>query len=165
MSDTVRESSSPSHVDFDIIPTRALRGGPGRLSADALVNTPWWQGVPLPPEFRSWLDGIAKRDPSRAPPSEMWGEAGGNRIEVISSDGGATTNILARVDVRRLDARFGAALLVLVRQLGATLVRRDGVIVEPTIGAFGAALRGTAAWRSANDPATWLAAQSDDPDD
>ena len=58
----------------------------------------------------------------------------------------------------------GTALLVLVRQLGATLVRRDGVVIDSTIGAFGAALRGTAAWRSANDPATWLASQADDSD-
>lgn len=156
-------SNPTSHVDFDLIPRSALQGTSGRLSADDLARTPWWQGVALPRDYRSWLDGIASKAASRDPQVELWGQPDGNRIEVISHDG-AVTNILARVDVRRLDARFGAALLVLVRQLGATLVRRDGVVIEPTIGAFGAALRGTAAWRAANDPATWPGRQSVDPD-
>lgn len=156
-------TDSTSHVDFDILPSKALRGAAGVLDPDTLANTPWWQGVSLPPDFRSWLDGIAPKGPAQQPGTEGWGPMDGNRMEVRSS-GAGVTNIRARVDVRRLDARFGAALLVLVRQLGATLVRRDGVVIDSTIGAFGAALRGTAAWRSANDPATWLASQADDSD-
>lgn len=155
-------SDSPAHVGFEIIPAKALRGA-GVLSAGVLATTPWWQGVPLPRDCRSWLDGIAPKAPSPDAQLEVWGQADGNRIEVRSG-GVEVTNIRAAVDVRRLDARFGAALLVLVRQLGATLVRRDGVVVAPTIGAFGAALRGTSAWRAANDPATWLATHLDDAD-
>ena len=152
---------SASHVDFEIIPNMALRGGSGVPDPDTLASTPWWQGVPLPTDFRSWLDAMGpKRD---VPGSETWGQPNGSRMEVRSSARGVAT-IRARVDVRRLDARFAAALLVLVRQLGATMVRRDGVVIEPTIGAFGAALRGTAAWRSSNDPVTWLASQVDDSD-
>jgi hypothetical protein len=45
----------------------------------------------------------------------------------------------ARVDVRRLDTRFSAMLLQFTRVAGAVLVRRDGLVVEPLVGAFGAA--------------------------
>lgn len=156
-------SDAASHVAFEIIPAQALRGASGRLSADVLANTPWWRDVPPSRDYRSWLDGIAPKAASRDPGLELWGSPDGNRVEVVSREG-AVTNIRAAVDVRRLDARFGAALLVLVRQLRATLVRRDGTVIDATIGAFGAALRGTSAWRTANDPATWLASQVDDPD-
>ena len=60
-------------------------------------------------------------------------------------------------DVRRLDSKFGAALIEFVRKFGALLVRRDGLIVEPTIAAYAGALRSSNAWRFANDPAAFLA--------
>lgn len=148
-------------VEFEIVPHRVLGTPPGRLAPDALANTRWWSGAPLPADYRARLDGIAPRGAATDPELETWGSQDGNRVDVWSEDG-VVQNIRARVDVRRLDARFGAALLVLVRDLRAALVRRDGVVVQPTIGAFGAALRGTAAWSHANDPAAWLAAQADD---
>ena len=150
-------------VDFEIIPDRMLRAIPGPLAPRAVATTRWWEGVPLPPDARARLDGMAPRGHSRTPGLETWGTEDGNRVDVWS-EGGVVTNVGARVDVRRLDAKFGAALLELVRHLGATLVRRDGVIVAPTIGAFGAALRGAAAWRHANDPAAWAAGQIEDQD-
>ena len=150
-------------VEFEIVPEAVLRAPSGALTPDLLAGRSWWEGVPLPSDYRTTLDGVAPRSGSWTPELETWGVEEGNRIEV-RRNGAAVTRIVARVDVRRLDAKFGAALLVLVRYLGATLVRRDGMVLEPTIGAFGAALRGTPAWRHANDPATWLAAQPQDED-
>jgi hypothetical protein len=71
----------------------------------------------------------------------------------------------ARVDVRHLDARFGAMLLQFARVADAVLVRRDGLVVEPIIGAFGAALRTSAAWQLTTDPAARPAAYSEPDDD
>jgi hypothetical protein len=72
---------------------------------------------------------------------------------------------MARVDVRRLDSKFGAALLDFVRKAGAVLVRSDGLVVEPIIAAYAAALRSSVAWRFANDPAAFWAAHSASDDD
>jgi hypothetical protein len=70
----------------------------------------------------------------------------------------------ARVDVRRLDARFGAMLLQFARTADAVLVRRDGLVVEPLVGAFGAALRTSEAWQHATDPAAFFASYSEPED-
>ncbi len=147
-------------VEFCIVPSKVLRTATRPLTPDVLANTRYWEGVPLPPDYRGQLDSIAPRGTSGSPELETWGEEDGNRVDVWS-ESGMVTNLLARVDVRRLDAKFGAGLLVFVKHLGASLVRGDGVIVEPTIGAFGVALRSAEAWRFANDPAAWLAAQMD----
>ena len=73
---------------------------------------------------------------------------------------------MARVDVRRLDSKFGAALIQFVRSAGAVLVRADGLVVEPVISEYVAALRSSDAWRFASDPMTFLRSQasSDDQD-
>jgi hypothetical protein len=75
------------------------------------------------------------------------------------------SSVTARVDVRRLDSKFGAALLLFVRAADALLVRRDGAVVESTINAYAGALRSSAAWRYASEPGASLAAQMDDDDD
>lgn len=150
-------------VDFEIIPQKMLRGAPRPLTQALVTETPWWKGSPLPADYRAQLDAVVPRGRAGSADLESWGLEDGNRVDVRSA-GGEITHVSARVDVRRLDARFGAALLGLVRRLGAALVRRDGLIVEPTIGAFAAALRDSPAWVSANDPAAWLAAQERDAD-
>ena len=66
----------------------------------------------------------------------------------------------ARVDVRRLDTKFGAMLLQFTRIAEAVLVRKDGLVVEPVVGAFGAALRTSPAWQYATDPAAYFASYS-----
>jgi hypothetical protein len=73
--------------------------------------------------------------------------------------------MIARVDCRRLDAKFGAMLLQFARVAGAVLVRQDGLVVEPLVGAFGAALRSSPAWQYVSDPAAFLASHSEPEDD
>ena len=70
------------------------------------------------------------------------------------------SKVMVRVDVRRLDPKFGAALLLFVRAANGVLVRRDGLVVEATINAYTGALRRSRAWRYASDPLAWLAAQA-----
>ena len=52
-------------------------------------------------------------------------------------------------------------LLQFVRTANAVLVRSDGLVVEPLVGAFAAALRSTDAWRFANDHASQIASYSE----
>jgi hypothetical protein len=151
-------------VDFDLVPQQALRSAPQPITPAVLDATAWWAGASPPPDYRTQLDAVGSRGASHDADVETWGEEQGNRVEVRSNDG-KVRRVIVRVDVRRLDARFGAALLTIVKRWGATLVRRDGVIVEPTIAAFAAALRGSSAWRHANDTAAWLAARARDDDD
>jgi len=142
------------HVEFAIVHRSALVGE-SRLTPARLATTPWWRAQSIPPDYRARLAELAPLT-SRTPELETWGAEEGNRVEA-SLEAGSLVRLVARVDVRKLDARFGAALLAFVRAVGAVLVRSDGFVVDSTIGAFGAALRNSAAWTHANDPATWLA--------
>lgn len=155
---------APWHVDFHIVPTAALGRAAGAPTRDVLATTQWWHGTRAPVDLHAQLDAVAPGRAAAGPDIERWGSEQGNHVDVRSADGEVRT-IVARVDVRRLDARFAAALLGFVRSAGATLVRRDGSVVGPTIGAFAAALRGSTAWSHANDPATWLASRPADEDD
>jgi hypothetical protein len=92
---------------------------------------------------------------------QTWGEEDGNRID-LWLENGKPARMIARVDVRRLDSAFGAKLLQFARIADALLVRRDGLVIEPTVGAFGAALRSSDAWKYATDPAAYLASYSDE---
>lgn len=151
-------------VDFHIVPRRALATAPRPLTPAVLDDTDWWMSARFPVDYATRLAAVARAAPSWSPDLEIWGDEDGNRVDVWSI-GGHVRSAVARVDVRRLDSKFGAALILLVRAADAVLVRRDGAVIEPTINAYAGALRGSAAWRHANDPATFLAAaeSEDDP--
>jgi hypothetical protein len=150
-------------VDFYIIPRRALLSR-GPLNSSDLAATPWWATHTLPPDYQRRLSAVASVGPSSSAEVQTWGSEDGNRVNVWSEDGRVSA-IRARVDVRRLDSKFGAALLQFVRTADAVLVRTDGLVVEPTIAAYAAALRNSDAWRFANDPAAYLKGYSDTDDD
>jgi hypothetical protein len=150
-------------VDFYIIPRRALLSR-GALDSSDLAATPWWAAHALPPDYQRRLNAVASVGPSSSAEVQTWGSEEGNRIDVSSEDGRVSA-IMARVDVRRLDSKFGAALLQFVRTADAVLVRSDGRVVEPTIAAYAAALRSSAAWKLSNDPAAQLRKYSDTGDD
>ena len=142
-------------VDFSIIPRRALAAA--RLakrvpSADA----EWWAADVLPADYQRKLGAVASPASSGGASLQSWGPEDGNRVDVWSVDG-RVKMVTARVDVRRLDSKFGAMLLQFVRTANAVLVRSDGLVVEPLVGAFAAALRSSDAWRFANDPASHFA--------
>ena len=149
-------------VEFAIVPRRALSATP-RVALAQLMDVDWWSAEHLPPGYAQQLASIA---PARSSAAELqtWGAEDGNRVDVWSENGKAT-RMTARLDVRRLDARFGAKLLQFARVANAVFVRRDGLVVEPLIGAFGAALRTSEAWQYANDPASHLASYSEPEDD
>jgi hypothetical protein len=148
-------------VEFAVVPRRALTTAP-RLPLSALLDTDWWIAERLP--FERHLGAIAPSGPSWTTDLQTWGQADGNRID-LWLDRGKPARMTARVDVRRLDATFGAKLLQFARVADAVLVRRDGLVIEPTVGAFGAALRSSEAWQFAADPAAFLASYSDEADE
>ena len=151
-------------VDFHIVPRRAVAAAD--LTPAVLNDTDWWATAAFPSDYQRRLAGVAT--PARSPSTDLetWGPDDGNRVDVWSA-GGRVSRAMARVDVRRLDSKFGAALLTFVRAAGAVLIRSDGLIVEPIIGAYAGALRNSEAWRFASDAATFLASHSaaDDDDD
>ena len=150
-------------VEFAIVPRRALAARPSVALPD-LMNTDWWSSERLPSGYSQQLAAIASPGSSPAPERQSWGDEDGNRVEVWFENGRAT-RMTARVDVRRLDARFGAMLLQFARVADAVLMRADGLVVDPLVGAFGAALRTSKAWKYANDPAAKFAAYSEAEDD
>jgi hypothetical protein len=152
-------------VEFAIVPRRALAAAP-RGSLERVVATDWWSSGSLPADYGRHLAAIAPAAPeaSAAESHQTWGVQDGNRIDVWFQHGRAA-RITAHVDVRRLDSRFGAMLLQFARIADAVLVRRDGLVIEPLIGAFANALRTSDAWRFANDTESFLASQADAEDD
>jgi hypothetical protein len=154
---------APWQVDFYIIPRRALLSR-GTLDSSDLAATPWWATHVLPPDYQRRLGAVASVAPSSRANVQTWGSEDGNRVDVWSEDNRVSA-IMARVDVRRLDSKFGAALLQFVRTADAVLVRSDGLVVEPTIAAYAGALRNSAAWKFANDPAAHVNKYADTDDD
>jgi len=149
-------------VDFAIVPRRAFARNP-RVPIRDLLDTDWWSAEHLPSGFSQQIAAIAPIGSSSTSERQTWGEEDGNRIDVWFENGRAT-RMTARVDVRRLDAKFGAMLLQFTRVADAVLVRADGLVVEPLVGAFGAALRSSPAWQYVSDPAAYLASYTE-PDD
>jgi len=142
---------APWQVIFHVVPHRAMANAPRVLDAAIVSTTEWWSAGAGTRELRERL-GALIGPPSRTSPTiESWGSAGGNGVDVHLSDG-RITRIIAHVDVRKLDPKFGAALLGFARSMQSVLVRADGWVAEPTVGAYSTALRGDPAWAHANEP-------------
>lgn len=141
--------TAPWQVEFHLVPKAALRGAFHGTDARTLESTDWWTGHRFPFDYRDRLAASGPALAGTTPGLESWGITEGNRIDVHAS-GGQVRRVTALVDVRRLDAKFSAALLTFVRVADAALVRSDGPIIEPSITAFAAALRGSGAWKHAS---------------
>ena len=146
-------------VDFYLVPRAAIGVAATALTPGELDSTDWWGVATFPSDYQRQLDAVASRGQPLTAQVETWGREDGNRIDV-ASENGRVQSVVVRVDVRRLDSKFGAALIEFVRKVGAVLVRRDGLIVEPTIAAYAGALRSSNAWRFSSDPAAFLAARA-----
>jgi len=150
-------------VEFAIVPRRALTTTP-RVSLSQILDTDWWSSEHLPAGYSQQLAAIAPAGSAPSTERQTWGDEDGNRVDVWFENGKAS-RMIARVDVRRLDAKFGASLLQFARIADAVFVRSDGFVVEPLVGAFGAALRSSPAWQYATGPATHLASDSESEDE
>lgn len=128
-----------------------------------MLEANWWTATDLPSGHERQLSGIVRSGTSSTADLQTWGNEDSNRID-IWLENGKPARMTARVDVRRLDATFGAKLLQFARIADAVLVRHDGLVIEPSVGAFGAALRTSDAWKYATDPAAHLAVYSDEDD-
>ena len=141
-------------VGFHLAP-RNLVTARSDLTPTEFANNEFWSEAAFPVDYRQRLAQVAPPMHSRSAELEVWGLEDGNRVDVWS-EGGRVRRVKVRVDVRRLDSKFGAALLTFVRAAGAVLIRSDGLIVEPTIGAYSGALRSSAAWQFASDPTDFV---------
>ena len=151
-------------IEFYVVPRRAV-ASQGPVIASNLPTTGWWTTDTLPADYRDRLSAAAAVARSPSAEIETWGSEDGNRIDVRSKDGRATA-VMVRVDARKLDSKFGAALLQFVRTADAVLIRSDGLVVEPKIANYAAALRSSAAWKASGDPSAFLRRVSDpDADD
>jgi hypothetical protein len=153
-------------VEFSVVPRRALASAGAAALRSSDAN--WWAAESLPADYQGKLAAVASPAASSSADVQSWGPEDGNRLDVWLV-GGRAAKVSARVDVRKLDAKFGAMLLQFARTADAVLVRGDGLVVEPLVGAYAAALRSSAAWRFANDPAahfaSYLEPAADDDDD
>jgi hypothetical protein len=143
---------APWQVIFYVVPHRAMAKAPRVLDTDIVASTSWWGAGTGTRELRDRLTALAGAQSRTTPSLESWGTADGNRIDVHLSNG-QIERVIAHVDVRKLDPRFGAALLGFTRSMQSVLVRADGWVAEPTVGAFSAALRGDPAWAHASEAA------------
>ena len=143
---------APWQVTLHVVPHRAMARAPRVLDADTVATTDWWGAGDGTRELRDRL-GVLVGPPTRTTPTvESWGSADGNGVDVHLSNG-RIARVVAHVDVRKLDPKFGAALLGLARSMQSVLVRADGWVAEPTVGGYSTALRGDPAWQHANEPA------------
>ena len=145
-------------VVFHVVPRGSVPPPPKRLAPAELDATDWWAGAAFPADYARRLAAMAPLVRSSSADLQTWGAADGNRIDVVSV-GGRVSRVMVRVDVRRLDSKFGAALIDLMRVADAALVRNDGLVLERTIAAYSGALRGSNAWKYASDPIAFLAAE------
>jgi hypothetical protein len=143
-------------VSFHVIPRLPVSD----FSPMALEKTEWWAAADFPSDYHRRLAEVAPATPSEGSNLETWGPEDGNRVDVWS-EGGRVRRVKVQVDVRRLDSKFGAALLTFVRAADAVLIRGDGLIVAPTIGAYAGALRTSLAWRFASDPTPFVISLSE----
>ena len=150
-------------VEFVLVPRRVLATVP-RLRLSEILDANWWTSVRLPSNHETAIGAIAPSVRSSTTELQTWGTEDGNRID-LWLEHGQPARMSARVDVRRLDASFGAKLLQFARMADAVLIRRDGLVIEPSVGAFGAALRSSDAWKYAVDPAAHIASYTDNETD
>jgi hypothetical protein len=155
---------APWQVNFQVVPHRAIAAAPRPLTAEIVRDTEWWAVGAALPDLRERLATVARPAAGAAPGAERWGDPEGNGVEVQRVNG-RVTRIIARVDVRKLDPKFGAALLGFVRSAQSVLVREDGWVAEPTVGAFSGALRGDPAWAFANEPGPLRIARNEEMDE
>ena len=148
---------APWQVTFQVVPHRAMAAAPRALSADVVATTDWWGIGVVPPDLRERLAALAGPAVQSAAGIERSGTTDGNGVE-IHLVGKRISRISAHVDVRKLDPKFGAALLGFVKSVQSVLVRSDGWVAEPTVGAYSGALRGDPAWKFANEPTPFRSA-------
>ena len=151
---------APWQASFQVVPHRVMAKAPRVLDAQAVASTEWWRttSAASAAALRETLNALMGQTSRAGAGVEQWGTTEGNGVELRSAEK-QLVQIVARVDVRKLDPRFGAALLGFVKSAQSVLVRSDGWVAEPTVGAFSAALRGDPAWTFAAEPATRIAAE------
>ena len=108
----------------------------------------------LPAGFREHLDRLLPRGRPWSERQEAWGEEDGTRIDVWHDPRGATEVVL-RIDLRRLDPAWLEGVLGFARYAGRRVQTGEGRVVSD-LGEFTLVLRGSPAWRFVQDPQAYL---------
>lgn len=109
----------------------------------------------FPAEYRELLDAIVPRIRSWSRDVEWWGSEDGNRIDVLLERGWPTEGLI-RVDLRELDIGFIDDVLRFAASVGFNLLDEDGHQIEPALGEFMLALRGSRAFRFVENPVRYM---------
>ena len=141
-------------ADFYLVPRRAVAEFPA-ITGDIARETEWWLGTDLPADYHERMEALLPPGKSWSPDLKTWGAEDGNRIDVWR-DQGRVANVLVRIDARAPDTSFLDGIAGLARDLHCMLVRADGYVTDPTLGALGKALTGSRAFRFVADPAAFL---------
>ena len=108
-----------------------------------------------PVNYREQLDAVAPRAPSWSAEVEIWGRDEGNRLDLYL-DHGRPHDGLLRIDLRDPDPDFVRGALDFLAEAGCGLENEYGDWVEPNLGEFAVALRGSRAFRFVDDPVRYL---------
>ena len=120
--------------------------------ADFTLTLP---GGTLSSDYHARLDAVLPRGRSWSSDLEQWGTEDGHRIDVSCDENGAV-EVFARFDMRAPDTRLWERFLTFVRAEGLEMRNAFGRRVEPTLGDFALALRGSPAFRFVEDPQAFL---------
>src|SRR3954470_19337137 len=97
-------------VEFYVVPRRAIAGAAQPLTRSVLAETRWWSASDLPEDYDRLLSAVGAASDA-APALAAWGPVDGNRVEV-QLENGLARSMRVFVDVRRLDSKFGAAVIL-----------------------------------------------------
>jgi hypothetical protein len=117
---------------FQLVPTRGFPAGYHEI-LDQIV-----------PRIRSWSRDV-----------EWWGSEDGDRIDVVLKRGWPIEG-LVRIDVRQPNRQFIDDVLQFAADTGLRLVDEHGCEVEPALGEFMLALRGSQAFRFVENPGRYV---------
>jgi hypothetical protein len=109
----------------------------------------------FPSEYRERLDQIAPRIRSWSRDVEWWGSEDGDRIDVLLERGWPIEGLI-RIDLRAPSAEFIDAVLRFAADDGFRLLDEYGRDIEPAVGEFMLALRGSRAFRFVEDPVRYV---------
>lgn len=109
----------------------------------------------FPAEYRERLDQIGPRIRSWSRNVEWWGSEDGDRIDVLLERGWPMEGLI-RIDLREPNAEFIDAVLGFAADAGCRLLDEHGREIEPAVGEFMLALRGTRAFRFVEDPIRYV---------
>jgi hypothetical protein len=109
----------------------------------------------FPVDYRERLDQIAPRIRSWSRDVEWWGSEDSDRIDVLLARGWPVEGLI-RIDLRGPDTEFIDAVLRFAADNELRVLDEYGREIEPAVGEFMLALRGSRAFRFVENPVRYV---------